>query len=79
MVLGVGNILSACEGPRPLRPIAFTRRVCSQRLEGSRFGVYLAERANFVPRLILRKRVKTSGSRERPSSFAALWPGENES
>jgi hypothetical protein len=42
-----------------------TRSVCSQRLEGSRFGVYLAALANLVSTSTRPKRVKTGGSRER--------------
>jgi hypothetical protein len=42
------------------------RWVIAQRLEGSRFGVYLATLANFVLSLVGLKRVRTGGSRERP-------------
>jgi hypothetical protein len=65
-----------------------TGSVCSQRLEGSRFGLYPATLAAFVSSLIGQKRVKTGGSRERligsqlygpivnglkPTSIASLW------
>jgi hypothetical protein len=43
---------------------ALTRLVCSQRLEGSRFGMYPATLANFASALIWPKRAKTGGSRE---------------
>ena len=41
------------------------RRVSSQRLEGSRFGLRPAALADFASTLIPRKRAKTGGSRER--------------
>jgi hypothetical protein len=43
------------------------RRMIAQRLEGSRFGVYLAALAHFVAMLGRPGRVKTGGSREQPS------------
>ena len=44
-----------------------TRPVCSQRLEGSRFGMHLSALANLISTSARPKRVKTGGSRERPS------------
>ena len=40
------------------------RRAITQRLEGSRFGAYLAALAHFVAMLVRPGRVKTGGSRE---------------
>jgi hypothetical protein len=42
------------------------RCAIAQRLEGSRFGVFLATLANFVTSLVVPKRAKTGGSRKRP-------------
>ena len=53
------------------------RRVCYQRLEGSRFGPGPADLANFTSSLVPPKHAKAGGSRERPNGFAALWPGVN--
>ena len=41
----------------------------SQRLEGSRFGVNLVSLVIFVSVLVQPERVRTSGSRERPSGL----------
>jgi hypothetical protein len=41
------------------------RRVCSQHLEGSRFGVHLSTLAYFASTLVRPKRANTGGSRER--------------
>jgi len=48
-------------------------------MEGSRFGLRPADPRIFASTLILRNRVKASGSRERLNGFAALWPGVNKS
>jgi len=42
----------------------------AQRLEGSRFGAYLATLATFVSSLVRPKRAKTSGSRRMAPSLA---------
>jgi hypothetical protein len=55
------------------------RCVIAQRLEGSRFGVFLATLANFVTSLVVPKRAKTGGSRERPIGSQFYGPGVNES
>ena len=47
----------------------FTRRICSQSLEGSRFGTCPDKPAIFVSRLIRPKCVKAGGSRERLSAM----------
>jgi hypothetical protein len=52
--------------------------VIAQSLEGSRFGMYLATLANFVLSLVVPKRAKTSGSRERPIGSLLYGPGVNE-
>lgn len=46
----------------------------AQRLEGSRFGVYLDNLANFASSLVVPKRAKTSGSRERPIGSQLYGP-----
>jgi hypothetical protein len=52
--------------------------VIAQSLEGSRFGMYLATLANFVSSLVVPKRAKTSGSRERLIGSLLYGPGANE-
>jgi hypothetical protein len=55
------------------------RCMIAQRLEGSRFRVYLATLANFVSSLVVPKRAKTGDSRERPIGSQPYGPGANES
>ena len=51
--------------PRPPRQWRGSMRCAiTQRLEGSRFGVYLAALAHFVAMLVRPGRVQTGGSRE---------------
>ena len=44
-------------------------RVFSQRLEASRFGAYPVSLVIFVSMLVQPERVRTGGSRERPSGL----------
>jgi hypothetical protein len=55
------------------------RPMIAQRLEGSRFGVYLATLANFFSSLVGPQRARTGGSQERPIGSQLYGPGINES
>ena len=55
-----------------------TTPVCSQRLEGSRSGLYPATLATFASSLVGPKRAKTGGSRERPIGSQLYGPVVNE-
>ena len=51
----------------------------TQRLEGSRFGMYPATPRDFASSLVRPKRTKTGGSRERPIGSQLYGRGINES